>query len=90
MKKLIVITCLLLTGCVRPYIQGGISIYDSSLAKPEVCFNADILGHVEAGVEYNGFDLYVRHTSAIDGPREGGGGINEIGVSKRIYFDFEK
>ena len=92
-----IISCLLaasllfLSGCsvnVRPYVQGGISWYDANLAKPEVSLDSesDTLGHVEAGVDIDGISVYARHTSSIE-ICEQGGGINEIGVYKRIYLD---
>lgn len=78
----------MLSGCVvKPYIQGGVSWHDASLAKPEVQLDSktDILGHIELGIDAYNISIYARHTSSID-ITEHGGGVNEIGVYKRIYF----
>jgi len=88
MKRLITLTTILvlLSGCARPYIEGGLMIHDRSAARPEVNMPASDLGYAEIGVSRNGWDLFVRHTSSVSAV-EYGHGINSIGISKRIYLD---
>jgi len=86
MKTLIIILCLLCTGCT-PYYQIGLSAYATDFAEPEIGFEDPILGHVEIGAEvYENLYVYGRHTSALL-QCEDGGGLNEFGVY--YYFGGE-
>jgi len=88
MKRIIVLVSILvfLSGCVRPYIEGGLMIHDRKAARPEVSMPASDLGYAEIGVSRNGWDLFVQHLSTPSSFEEEGRGINSIGVSKRIYL----
>jgi len=85
LASILIFVLVFLSGCVRPYIEGGLMIHDRSAARPEVNMPASDLGYAEIGMSQNGWDLYIRHTSSVSAVEQGYG-INSIGVSKRIYL----
>jgi len=88
MKRIIVLVSVLifLSGCVRPYVEGGLMVHSQSAARPEVNMPASDLGYAEIGVSRSGWDLFVQHLSTPSSFKEKGHGINSIGISKRVYL----
>lgn len=88
----LLIVLLLCSACalhgqkVQPYLEGGLSVHDQAAAYPEEQWPEPVLGYVQAGVERNGWSVYIEHESCPGTTSEKGWGRNSVGVSKRLYL----
>lgn len=79
--------CMSYSCTIKPYIEGGLSVYSQDWAEPDLRFKDPVLGYAELGLEKNDWELYIKHTSCPTTSSESGYGINEIGISKKVYLD---